>query len=90
MILSVFLIFVLILLSSSFVLRYIYRGASNVTITQTGLLDVYKAAAGDEPFVYSDDDEDYYDDYDYDYEYEYNYDDQDLYFTDGTGIYTQD
>lgn len=90
MILSFFIIVLLILLSSSFVLRHIYQGASNVTITESGLLSVYQAATGD--YVFSSDD--YYNDYDdYDYydDYNYDYDDTDYTngngYTNGTGIY---
>lgn len=90
MLISLFLMFLFILLTSSFVLRFIYQGASNVTITQDGIIEIYRAAMGDTSYS-SNESAPFEDEYDEDYYDEDYYEDYDDYdgqlYTDGTGIY---
>lgn len=89
MLLSLFLIFVLIVLSSSFVLRFIYEGAANVEISQYGVESIFRAAMGDTAFS---DDGSYYDSTDTyeDYEYQYPYEEGQNYYYDYEDEYLQD
>lgn len=93
MFISLFLMFLFLLLMSSFVLRFVYQGASNVTITQEGVTEVFRAAIGDINYSTNESaplDED--ENYDSNYYDEETYNDEDIdgqegYYTDGTGVY---